>query len=76
MSPETIHQADWTGVASPFSALFALPLNEEVAPENPEVNAGKLHIVFGYFAFSALLVTSVTAAMMLRLRARRGLSDG
>ncbi|MCS7470233.1 ABC transporter permease subunit [Stieleria sp. ICT_E10.1] len=76
MNAPLIAQADWTGVASPFSALFALPLNEEIAPENPEVNAGKLHIVVGYFTFSTLLVMAVTAAMVLRLRARQGLSDG
>lgn len=76
MSPATIEQADWTGIASPFSALFALPLNEEIAPDNPEVNVGKMHLVIGYFVFSASLVTAISTAMILRLRARRGLSDG
>lgn len=76
MSETTITQADWTGVASPFSALFALPLNEEIAPENPEVNAGKWHIVIGYFTFNALLVLAAASAMVLRLRSRNGLSDG
>ena len=76
MSPATIEQADWTGIASPFSALFALPLNEEIAPDNPEVNLGKMHLVIGYFVFSASLVAAISTAMVLRLRARRGLSDG
>lgn len=76
MSASTIAQATWMGVASPFSALFALPLNQEIAPENPAVNTGNLPIVFGYFAFSALLVLTATAAMMLRLKSRQGLSDG
>lgn len=76
MSASTIAQADWAGVASPFSALFALPLNEQIAPENPEINAGNLSIVFGYFLFSAILVVTATAAMVLRLKSRQGLSDG
>jgi ABC-type transport system involved in multi-copper enzyme maturation permease subunit len=76
MSASTIAQADWTGVASPFSALFALPLNKEIAPDNSEVNLGHLSIVYGYFVFSAVLVLAAAAAMLLRLRSRKGLSDG
>ncbi|MCO8120966.1 ABC transporter permease [Stieleria sp. TO1_6] len=76
MPGNTIAWADWTGVASPFSALFSLPLNEQIAPDNPVVNAGNVPIVIGYFAFSAVVVLLSTAAMMLRLRSRQGLSDG
>ncbi|KAA5538871.1 ABC transporter permease [Roseiconus nitratireducens] len=76
MSPETVVMADWTGVASPFSALFSLPLNEQIAPENPEVNVGNVPAVLGYFAFSTLLLAAATAAMFLRLKIRQGLSEG
>jgi ABC-type transport system involved in multi-copper enzyme maturation permease subunit len=76
MPSATIARADWLGVASPFSALFALPLNQEIAPDNPEVNAGNLPVVLGYFAFNAILVLLATAAMVLRLKSRKGLSDG
>ena len=76
MQPHTIMQADWTGVASPFSALFALPLNEEIAPDMPEVNIGNLELVGGYFLFSGLLIFCAVSAMLLRLRGRKGLSEG
>lgn len=76
MAPTTITYADLSGVASPFSALFSLPLNHELAPESPEVNAGNWTVVIGYFLFSGTVVLVATAAMLLKLRSRKGLSDG
>ena len=76
MSPSTIAQTDWLGMASPFSALFALPLNEEIAPKDPEANLGNVPLVLSYFGFSVALVIGVASAMVLRLRTRHGLSDG
>ncbi len=62
---------------SPFGALFALPLDENLsrASEPEIVNVGHWPTVLGYFAFSALLVLVAGAAMVARLRSRRGLSE-
>jgi hypothetical protein len=38
-------------------------------------NVGNLGVLFGYFALSAALIALCTAAMFLRLRSRRGLSE-
>lgn len=76
MTDATVVQADMLGIASPFSALFALPLDEQIAPDNPIVNDGNWTLVFGYFAFSFVLTTLVSLAMTLRLKSRQGLSDG
>ena len=76
MSPSVIGQTDWLGIASPFSALFAIPLNKEIAPDSPAINAGNLPLVLGYFGFSVSLVAVTVAAMILRLKTRSGLSDG
>jgi ABC-type transport system involved in multi-copper enzyme maturation permease subunit len=76
MSPDAVMRAEWTGIASPFSTLFALPLNEDIAPESPSINVGNWPIVIGYFAFSCVVVLASTAAMLLKLRSRKGLSDG
>jgi ABC-type transport system involved in multi-copper enzyme maturation permease subunit len=76
MSPVWIQRGEMLGFASPFSALFGLPLDEQIAPDNPAVNEGNLPVVAGYFVFSSLVVIACTVAMMLRLRSRKGLSDG
>ncbi|OYP33917.1 ABC transporter permease [Rhodopirellula sp. MGV] len=76
MPANTISDVDWVGVASPFSALFWLPLNEDLVPDNRVINEGFLYGVFGYFGFSVALVFGATMAMLLKLRSRKGLSDG
>lgn len=76
MKSSLIAQTDWLGVGSPFSALFAIPLNEDIARDNPIINAGNPALVFGYFGFSAVLVAICVGAMILRLKTRSGLSDG
>ncbi|MCD0462860.1 ABC transporter permease [Roseiconus lacunae] len=76
MPPSTVANVDWTGIASPFSALFWLPLNEDLVPNNQQINDGFMIGVIGYFAFSIIFVIVATAAMLLRLRGRKGLSDG
>ena len=67
----------WTGITSPFSALFALPLDANLKRDFDETaaNVGDLRIVFGYFAFSTALIALSSFAMFTRLRARRGLSE-
>ncbi len=71
---ESIRQFQFT---SPFSALFSLPLDENLAvnPENGVVTPGNWGRVFGYFAFSGLLIATAYTAMVMRLRSRRGLSE-
>ncbi len=75
--PEQIARSQWLGVTSPFSAVFAIPLDEQLKREYDELpaNVGNLRIVLGYFLFSAALVTVSSIAMVLRLRSRRGLSE-
>ena len=72
-----IASMEWTGVTSPFSALFAIPLDEQLKREfdNLPANAGNLGVLAGYFVFSIGLVAACTVAMFIRLRSRRGLSE-
>ena len=74
-SPGVTEQIEWLGVSSPFSALFALPLDKQLVPDNEAVNIGNIEIVIGYFIFSAILIAICTVAMVFRLRSRRGLSE-
>ncbi|TWU51294.1 ABC transporter permease subunit [Rubripirellula reticaptiva] len=76
-APEQIMSAQWMGVTSPFSALFSIPLDENLKrnPDGDPANLGNLKVVLGYFAFSIVLIAAATAAMVARLRARRGLSE-
>lgn len=72
----TIDATRWIGVSSPFSAVLALPLdaNLQRGAETEPANVGDWRVVAGYVAFSATLIASSTAAMVIRLRSRRGLS--
>jgi hypothetical protein len=76
-NPDSIATMEWTGISSPFSALFAIPLDENLKQEFDELpaNVGNLKVFFGYVVFSLMLVTLATAAMVTRLKARLGLSD-
>lgn len=74
-SDQTTEWITWLGMASPFTALFALPLDKNLVPDNELVNLGNLPIVYSYFGFSAILIAVSAAAMILRLRSRRGLSS-
>ncbi len=74
---DQIASMEWTGVTSPFSALFAIPLNDQLKREfdNVPANIGNLGVLAGYFAFSTALVAACTAAMFVRMRSRRGWSE-
>ncbi len=76
-APEKILAASWSGVTSPFSALFSIPLDANLKrePDDDPANIGNLKVLFGYFVFSLSLVAIATAGMVARLRARRGLSE-
>lgn len=73
----TMSQMEGLGVTSPFSALFALPLDENLnrSGDDGMLNPGSWSIVGGYFVFSLTLIFGLAAAMWLRLRQRRGLSE-
>ena len=75
--PAQILQMEWTGITSPFSALFAIPLDDQLKREFDGVpaNIGNLGVLFGYFAFSVALIVCCTGAMLVRLRSRRSLSQ-
>ena len=72
-----IVMGEWLGVSSPFSAVFSVPLDEQLKREFDETpaNVGNMSIVVGYFVFSAVLLAVSTLAMVLRLRSRRGLAE-
>ena len=74
--PVSIAQLEWSGITSPFSALFAIPLDDQLKREFDGVpaNVGNLSVLAGYFLFSVCLIAACTGAMFLRLRSRRGLS--
>ncbi|TWU46343.1 ABC-2 family transporter protein [Rubripirellula tenax] len=76
-APGSIASAEWAGVTSPFSALFSIPLDANLKrnPDEDFANIGNWSIVAGYFVFSAALIAVTSAAMIARLRARRGLSE-
>lgn len=75
--PEKIARSEWLGVTSPFSAIFSIPLDDQLKREYDDkpANIGNLSIVVGYFLFSTVLVALSSVAMVLRLRSRRGLSE-
>ncbi len=72
-----VARSEWLGITSPFSAVFAIPLDEQLKREYDELpaNAGNMKIVAGYFIFSASLLVVSTIAMVVRLKSRRGLSE-
>ena len=74
--PQKIAVAQWSGITSPFSALFSIPLDENLnrSLDGP-ANEGNIPIVIGYFVFSLLLIAVSSIAMFVRLRSRRGLSE-
>ena len=63
--------AQWTGIASPFTATFSLPLNSDLASEGLDpVNPGNLRLVFTYFACNVILIASMVSIMQWRLSKR------
>lgn len=75
-SDSTIAIAQWTGIASPFTATFSLPLNSELSSEGLDpVNTGNLFLVSGYFAVSLTLVGLMVAVMQWRLSRRSEWGD-
>jgi ABC-type transport system involved in multi-copper enzyme maturation permease subunit len=75
--PSKIASMEWLGITSPFSALFSIPLDENLKRNFDEMpaNVGNIKVVIGYFIFSAGLLAVSAFAMVFRLRGRRGLSE-
>ncbi|MEC7678361.1 MAG: ABC transporter permease [Planctomycetota bacterium] len=72
----TVAFVDVFGFFSPFSALFAIPLDENlkyVYDENP-ANIGDPSIVIGYLCFTVLFIALAILLMVVRLRSRKGLA--
>jgi len=66
----------WLGVTSPFAAIFALPLDQNLNRGGEvAVNVGNLRLVAGYFAISSVLVATMLGATVLRLRGRGSLVE-
>ncbi|MDG2221918.1 MAG: ABC transporter permease [Rubripirellula sp.] len=76
-APDVAGRIEWLGISSPFSALFSIPLDQNLKLNFDDVpaNVGNIAIVVCYFLFSTLLVAVATLAMVLRLRSRRGLGE-
>ena len=75
-SGRSISIAQWTGVVSPFMAVFALPLNADLAREGLEpVNVGNLWLVFAYFVVSLALNAIMVATVQWRLSQRSEWGD-
>ncbi|MEM8669620.1 MAG: ABC transporter permease [Planctomycetota bacterium] len=76
-TPTVAERIEWMGLTSPFSALFSIPLDQNlkrVFDEKP-ANVGNIAIVIGYFVFSTLVIAGASLAMVARLRSRRGLGE-
>ena len=74
--PQQIQWAEWFGVASPFNAAFALPLNEDLAVEQSgPVNVGNVPLVLGYFGATSLLVAALMGGIIWRLSGRVELGE-
>lgn len=75
-SPDRIAMVQWGGITSPFSALFAIPLDEQLSRSlDKPANVGNIAVVVGYFLFSIILIALASIAMMVQLRSRRGLFE-
>ncbi|MGB0596942.1 MAG: ABC transporter permease [Rubripirellula sp.] len=76
-APDVAGRIEWVGISSPFSALFAIPLDQnlKLTFDDEPANVGNIAVVVGYFLFSSLLIAGAALAMVLRLRSRRGLGE-
>lgn len=67
---------EWLGVTSPFAAIFALPLDQNLNRSGEvAANVGNLPLVAGYFVASSILVATMLGATVLRLQRRGSLVD-
>lgn len=73
---DQIAAMEWAGITSPFSALFSIPLDENLnrGLDGP-ANVGNVPIVVSYFVFGLLLLAISSVAMIVRLTSRRGMRD-
>ena len=65
---------EWLQITSPFAALFALPLDENLnRGDSGPINVGNLKFVFAYFGFTILTVLALLGITIQRLKNRSGL---
>lgn len=71
LSPAVQSTVHWLGVTSPFSALFALPMDANIlqSDESDAIRSGDPMLVIGFFGFSVLLL--ILAAAMVGFQMRR-----
>lgn len=70
-TPADTEVARWTGVASPFVAAHAVPLNQELTIEATEMaNAGNIKLLGSYFVASFALLSSLMGLMVWLFRTR------
>lgn len=68
---QTLQAAEWSGIASPFATVFALPLNAELSRDGMTViNPGNIGLVIAYFIVSIIMVVAMIAFMQWRLARR------
>ncbi len=74
--PSAVAWAQWLGIASPFNAAFAMPLDAQLTTEkNLPANIGNLYLVIGYFVTSVVANTLLMLAIVWRLAARVRFGD-
>lgn len=75
-SAQVIAKVDFFGFLSPFSALFAIPLDANLKYTYDELpaNVGDPDIVHGYLLFTLFITVSAVLMMVVRLKSRRGLA--
>jgi ABC-type transport system involved in multi-copper enzyme maturation permease subunit len=73
----TIETVRWLGIASPFTAAFAVPLNAEMTIEATNAaRAGNLGLLLGHFAFTTLLIAILMGSMLKLFQWRWRVSEG
>ncbi|MDA8697929.1 ABC transporter permease [Rhodopirellula sp.] len=75
-SIDLLAKIDLFGFTSPFSALFAIPLDENLKYVYDELpaNIGDPTVVHGYLLFTLVLIVGSITLMVAKLKSRRGLA--
>ncbi|QEG39851.1 ABC transporter permease [Roseimaritima ulvae] len=72
----TVAWAQWLGIASPFNAAFAMPLDAQLTTEKTlPANVGNLALVVGYFVASVVANVLLMLGIVWRLAARVRFGD-
>ncbi|QDS93220.1 ABC-2 family transporter protein [Roseimaritima multifibrata] len=70
-SPVAIGRSQVLGIASPFNAVFAIPLNAQLTSDKLQpANIGNVYLVLGYFVSTIVLNALLMGGIVWRLAAR------